>query len=103
MGKVDVKTHSSSNPQTPGQLESHYAPKKKLLVGNIDELLRKHYGERVGVLSFKTNYAVEYNFVLSSKGSVTEAAQHIFMSPVGNFIPMIFTDNSADGQRRVTV
>jgi L-threonylcarbamoyladenylate synthase len=78
VGKVEVKTHSSSNPQTPGQLESHYAPKKKLVVGNIDELLRKHYAERVGVLSFKTNYAVDYNFVLSAKGSVTEAAQHIF-------------------------
>lgn len=78
VGKVEVKTHSSSNPQAPGQLESHYAPRKKMIVGNIDELLRKHYGERVGVLSFKTSYAVDCNFVLSAKGSVTEAAKNIF-------------------------
>jgi len=78
VGKVEVRTHSSSNPQTPGQLESHYAPRKKLVVGNIDELLRKHYGERVGVLSFKTSYGVDDNFILSPKGSVNEAAQNIF-------------------------
>jgi L-threonylcarbamoyladenylate synthase len=78
VGKVEVRTQSSANPQAPGQLDSHYAPRKKMVVGNIDELLRKHYGERVGVLSFKTSYGVEDNFILSPKGSVNEAAQNIF-------------------------
>ena len=78
VGKVAVRTHANSNPQAPGQLDSHYAPRKKMLVGNIDELIRKHYGERVGVLSFKTNYAVDFSFVLSQSGSPTEAAQNIF-------------------------
>ena len=78
VGNVKVKTHSSSNPQTPGQLDSHYAPRKKMVVGNINELMRKHYGERVGVLSFKISYAADYSFVLSKNGSPTEAAQNIF-------------------------
>jgi L-threonylcarbamoyladenylate synthase len=78
VGEVEIKDQSSSNPQAPGQMDSHYAPRKKLIVGNIDELMRKHYGERVGVLSFKTSYGVSDNLVLSSKGSVNEAAQNIF-------------------------
>jgi L-threonylcarbamoyladenylate synthase len=78
VGKVEVRTQSSANPLAPGQLDSHYAPRKKMVVGNIDELLRKHYGERVGVLSFKTSYSANDNFILSPKGSVNEAAQNIF-------------------------
>lgn len=78
VGKVEVKDHSSSKPQAPGQLDSHYAPRKKMMVGHLDSLIRNHYGQRVGVLSFSTPYAVEDCFVLSSKGSLTEAAQNIF-------------------------
>jgi L-threonylcarbamoyladenylate synthase len=78
VGKVSVNTQSTSNPKAPGQLESHYAPRKKMVVGNIDTLMRSYYGQRVGVLSFKTQYAVENCLVLSPTGSLPEAAQKIF-------------------------
>lgn len=78
VGKVELRKHTNSNPHAPGQLDSHYAPKKKLIIGNIEALMRKHYGERVGVLAFKTMYAAEYSYVLSKSGSPTEAAQNVF-------------------------
>ncbi len=78
VGKVKLNLHSSSNPVAPGQLSSHYAPKKKMIIGNLQELLARHYGSSVGILSFKTVYHGENSFVLSPSGSLTEAAQNIF-------------------------
>jgi L-threonylcarbamoyladenylate synthase len=77
-GKVMLDLNSSSNPQAPGQLSSHYAPRKKIIVGNIPNMMKQHYGERIGILSFKTNYVGEYSRTLSNEGSLTEAAQNIF-------------------------
>lgn len=78
IGKVEVKLHSSSNPQSPGQLTNHYAPRKKVFVGNLDALIRQHYGQSFGILSFKTPYGMDNSYVLSPKGSFTEAAQNLF-------------------------
>lgn len=77
-GKVKLDLNSSSNPKAPGQLSSHYAPRKKIIIGNIGSLMKNHYGERIGILSFKTNYVSDYSCVLSPQGSVAEAAQNIF-------------------------
>src|SRR5690606_29496460 len=38
IGSVDVRTHSTSNPQAPGQLESHYAPRQRVILGDIEDL-----------------------------------------------------------------
>ena len=78
VGKVEVKLYSSSNPKTPGQLTSHYSPSKKVVIGDIDSLIRQHYGKSVGILSFKTQYGLENAYVLSASGSLTEAAQNLF-------------------------
>ncbi len=53
IGKVSVALNTSSNPQAPGQLKSHYAPKKKMMLGNLNELLKAHGTVRVGVLAFQ--------------------------------------------------
>ncbi|HNH60761.1 MAG TPA: L-threonylcarbamoyladenylate synthase, partial [Cyclobacteriaceae bacterium] len=42
IGNVKLMTHSTSNPKAPGQLKSHYAPGKKVILGSIEELLSKH-------------------------------------------------------------
>jgi L-threonylcarbamoyladenylate synthase len=78
VGKVEVITNATSNPNAPGQLESHYAPRKKMVVGTIESLMRAHYGKRIGVLSFQTRFAADDCLVLSETGSLTEAAQNIF-------------------------
>lgn len=77
-GRVIVQTHSVSNPKTPGQLKSHYAPRKKVIVGNIDELLLKYDTNTVGVLSFTKDYGNRVKFILSPSASIDEAAQHLF-------------------------
>jgi len=80
-GPVKVMTTSVSNPQAPGQLQSHYAPRKKVLIGNINELLKDF--DRVGVLSFREEYLsgkIGKQIVLSSSGDLEETAQKLFSS-----------------------
>ena len=38
VGKVEVRSHSSSNPAAPGLLKSHYAPRKPFLVGDFGKI-----------------------------------------------------------------
>jgi L-threonylcarbamoyladenylate synthase len=79
IGKVKVKTHSSSNPNAPGRLESHYAPTKPLYLDK--NIFEKFTPEEVGVLRF-TEYlqAIPHQnqFLLSPKGDFLEAAQNLF-------------------------
>ncbi|MCB0650885.1 MAG: threonylcarbamoyl-AMP synthase [Saprospiraceae bacterium] len=81
IGPVQVKEHSSSNPASPGMLESHYAPGCPVFIGNLPELIEQHKGKRMGVITFKDHYAEigkDLLIVLSEKGDFTEAARHLF-------------------------
>ncbi|MDP2387665.1 MAG: L-threonylcarbamoyladenylate synthase [Bacteroidota bacterium] len=75
--KVELRINHSSNPQAPGQLKSHYAPRKPLFVGDIDELIKQHSGKKISVLSFYNTYSV-YTKQLSSKKDLHEAAHNLF-------------------------
>jgi len=75
-----VKT-SSSNPQAPGMLSSHYAPRKKVRLGNISELLKEYQPHEAGIISFSTTYLdipAQQQVILSEDGLVEEAARHLF-------------------------
>lgn len=79
VGKVRVMKHSSSNPQAPGMLKSHYAPRKPFFIKNRSQL--ESAGSDIAVLSFKekiSNDAVKYQRVLSPKGDLHEAARNLF-------------------------
>ncbi len=81
IGPVQVREHSSSNPQAPGMLKSHYAPGAPILLGDIPQLLEQHAGKRIGLLTFQNQYREvpeEHQVVLSSAGDLTEAARHLF-------------------------
>lgn len=65
-------------PVAPGMLESHYAPRKPVHVGNVDALLPEHADRRVAVISLSTSYAAYRNEVLSPQGDLAEAARHLF-------------------------
>ena len=81
IGKVDVQLNSSSNPKAPGQLKSHYAPTKKLIIGNINKLAQSYDKTEVGILSFRefrNEYPTEHQRVLSVQGDLNEAAQNLF-------------------------
>lgn len=78
IGNVKVMTHSTSNPKAPGQLKSHYAPAKPLILGNLDVLLQKYAAHRPAILSFQRDFNSPYQFILSPTGSVEEAAHNLF-------------------------
>ncbi|EMR04628.1 Putative translation factor (SUA5) [Cesiribacter andamanensis AMV16] len=76
--KLEVMAHSSSNPVAPGQLEGHYAPRKPLLLGKLQDLIREHGKKGVGVLSFKDSYPETCQTTLSPAGDLGEAARNLF-------------------------
>ncbi len=78
IGPVNVKTHSSSNPKAPGQLKSHYAPGKKVKVGNLTKMIQESSTKNFGVLSFQKDYQQNHQFILSPSGEMKEAAQRFF-------------------------
>lgn len=78
---LDVEVRlSHASPTAPGQLKSHYATSKPLLLGDIDQLVMKNKGKRIGVLSFQKRYTedVVKSVVLSVNGSLEEAAAGLF-------------------------
>ncbi len=78
VGKVSVRTHSTSNPKSPGQLQSHYAPRKKVILGDIDDLLKQYGTKDIGILSFQHDFNSSLQFILSPSGQLNEAAQNLF-------------------------
>jgi L-threonylcarbamoyladenylate synthase len=77
-GKVIIRTNTSSDPRAPGQLKSHYAPAKPLIVGDINKLLGAHKPSEVAVLTFSKSYDLPYQVVLSERGDIEEAARNLF-------------------------
>ena len=65
-------------PAAPGMLESHYAPRTPLHVGDVTALLQEHVNERVGVISFRSRYDAHRSETLSPNGDLSEAARHLF-------------------------
>jgi L-threonylcarbamoyladenylate synthase len=78
---VVVEINQSSNPKSPGQLKSHYAPRIPFKLGLIDQLLEQHSDKKLAVLSFKNSFshpAITALEVLSAEGSDKEAARNLF-------------------------
>lgn len=78
-GTVQVNEHSSSNPQAPGMLKSHYAPNKQLVLLQPNVFLTK--SENVGYLGFnqhQISIPQKYQLLLSDTGNLQEAAHNLF-------------------------
>lgn len=81
IGPVTVQLNASSNPKSPGQLASHYAPQKKLLLGNLNDLLKTQFSGEVGIISFENAFDLvksENQRILSRNGNMEEAARNLF-------------------------
>lgn len=83
VGKVQVMTHSSSNPKAPGLLKSHYAPKKPFVLGDLKKLIEEYTNKEIefAVLSFNDSFQSmigDRNFILSPKADLHEAAKNLF-------------------------
>ncbi len=81
VGNVKVNLNQSSNPKAPGQLKSHYAPKKPIYIGNLYELEKQYAYKKIGVLGFGELNISYFNAViknLSPTSNYQEAAIHLF-------------------------
>ncbi|MDP3556970.1 MAG: L-threonylcarbamoyladenylate synthase [Bacteroidota bacterium] len=81
VGKVELRINDSSNPKAPGQLKSHYAPKKPLYIGNFDDLIKLNSSKKIAIICFgdenfsNNNYTI---FNLSKTKNLQEAALNLF-------------------------
>lgn len=82
IGKVKVQTTDSSNPKAPGLLKSHYAPKKKLVIRDLQHFNAEEFaGKKVGILAFDQylpGVPQQQQLLLSEAGSLNEAAKNLF-------------------------
>jgi L-threonylcarbamoyladenylate synthase len=78
---IPAPSSPQKNPETSGQLKSHYAPHTPLYIGNIDQLKNEFEGKKIATISFtKKIDGIEngYGFILSPKGNLHEAASNLF-------------------------
>ena len=81
VGKVSVQLNQSSNPKAPGQLKSHYAPKKPVYIGVLTELQNKYSNKKIGAIVFGEQKKLHENVVvknLSKTKNYQEAAVNLF-------------------------
>jgi L-threonylcarbamoyladenylate synthase len=69
---------STSRPNAPGQLTSHYAPRKPFFLGNVEDLEKKHAGRRIGHLYWNKSSNSELDRTLSESSNLREAAHNLF-------------------------
>jgi len=83
VGKVKtLETKTSKQPEAPGMLSRHYAPKTDtVLTEHVRETIQAFPHEKIGVLLFKnrlTNDTVYSQEVLSESGDLNEAARNLY-------------------------
>jgi L-threonylcarbamoyladenylate synthase len=80
-GNVGLRVNASGDPRTPGQLKSHYAPAKRLVIGNIAQLAEENKGKKLAVIFFGEEKVKGVNIIrfnLSVQRSLSEAAINLF-------------------------
>ncbi len=80
-GPVTLRLNVSSDPKAPGQLKNHYAPRKPLLAGDIDRLLKENQDKKITLICFGTCHISDKNITvlnLSEKSDPEQAALHLF-------------------------
>lgn len=81
IGIVQHSNENNKNPEAPGMMLSHYAPKAKVIVGDIEKNMALHKGKTLGVLSFYKSFhqpEVKLSLQLSETKNLDEAARNIF-------------------------
>lgn len=85
IGKVQLKNRLNENGRiaAPGQFKKHYSPKKALLVGDVEELVKKYPGKKIAVIDFgNTSFSFQGDTVrvynLSETANLREAAANLF-------------------------
>ena len=74
----EVQAQSPLQLPAPGMLASHYAPRKPVVLGDLDELHAAHAGERTATIAFQRERSPGPCRVLSPSGDLAEAARNLF-------------------------
>jgi L-threonylcarbamoyladenylate synthase len=81
VGKVTIQQHSTSRPATPGTLESHYAPGKKVFLADKLSTELTNSPSSPGWIRFREPYPgipLKNQAILSAAGDLKEAAKNLF-------------------------
>lgn len=78
IGDVAVDIQSGSKPNSPGQLDSHYATRTLLKVVEANELSTLVKGENEVVIGFGNDVSAQFTYNLSPTGDLDEAAANLF-------------------------
>ena len=82
IGKVHIKNNKEENPEAPGMLLKHYAPKTStVLTSDIEKEIKKFEGKKIGVLSFNSCHksnTIFHEIILSRVGNLEEAATNLY-------------------------
>lgn len=71
----------SDDPDSPGQLKSHYATTIPLYLGDVEQILSQTHCKNPVLIRFQNYYSglpESKQFILSVNGSTDEAARHLF-------------------------
>lgn len=85
IGKVNILEKIEKNIIAPGQLKSHYAPKHKFIITDIDKFLLETdiNKNNIGILSFNKKYdsiPISNQIILSKESNLHEAGSKLFDS-----------------------
>ena len=81
VGEVTIRDTSTSNPDAPGMLSSHYAPSVPIVLGDLAQLISGADPNRTGVLAFRNfvpAISTNHQIVLSPSGNYMDAARNLF-------------------------
>jgi len=81
VGNIIIRDISSSNPEAPGMLTSHYSPKVPLILTDLSQLNKVSDINRTGIISFRNfqpTIPTKHQIVLSPSGNFMDAARNLF-------------------------
>ena len=63
----------------PGMLTSHYAPGKKIIIGDVQQLVNNYNTEEIGLILYSDKpIEAKHKYILSPNENLSEAAQNLF-------------------------
>lgn len=81
-GKLILPTQKNQNPQAPGMLKRHYAPKTRFIVtANYKKEIQKHVNKKIGVMLLNCDSIHSENIFyksLSENEDLDEAAANLY-------------------------
>lgn len=82
IGDLQLITKNDINPEAPGMLSKHYAPKTKMYLTNqVHELIQNFNHQKIGVLLFEKKLSqqnIKHQEILSATGNLNEAAKNLY-------------------------